>query len=261
MVAESIGVARRAGCAGTVIVRGDSAFYSAKVVAACRAGGAHFSVTARMDAKVKAAIVTIGEDEWIPIKYPNAIYDKASRTWISEAEVAEITYTAFTSTKDQAVTARLIVRRVKDRNKAAGASQGELFTAWRYHAVFTDSPYELIQAEGHHRDHAIVEQVFADLFDGPLAHLPSGIFAANAAWLTLAALTHNLTRAAGCLASTFHARARGSTIRRHLIAVPARLARHGRGHLTLHLPADWPWADAWINVFDATNRPPPARAA
>ena len=50
--------------------------------------------------------------------------------------------------------------------------QGELFPAWRYHAVFTDSPFELVQAEGQHRDHAVVEQVFADVTSGPLAHLP-----------------------------------------------------------------------------------------
>ena len=72
-------------------------------------------------------------------------------------------YTAFTSKKGQAVTARLIVRRVRDLNKQAAAGQDELFPLWRYHAVFTDSPFELIQAEGQHRDHAIVEQVFADM--------------------------------------------------------------------------------------------------
>lgn len=96
----------------------------------------------------------------------------------------------------------------------------------------------------------------ADLIDGPLAHLPSGVFAANAAWLTCAAITNNLLRALGCLASTFHARARGATLRRHLISVPARLSRHGRGHLTLHLPARWRWQSAWINVFTATHDPP-----
>ena len=62
--------------------------------------------------------------------------------------------------------------------------------------MFTDSPFELAQAEGQHRDHAVVEQVFADVTDGPLAHLPSGFFAANAAWLSIAAMAHNLLRAA-----------------------------------------------------------------
>ena len=80
---------------------------------------------------------------------------------------------AFTSKKGQAITARLIVRRVKDLNRQAAPGQDELFSVWRYHAVFTDSPFTLIQAEAQHRDHAQVEQVFADLADGPLAHLPS----------------------------------------------------------------------------------------
>ena len=101
---------------------------------------------------------------------------------MSDAGVAEVPYTAFTSTKGQAVTARLIVRRVRDLNKQAAAGQDELFPLWRYDAVFTDSPFELIQAEGQHRDHAIVEQIFADVTDGPLAHMPSGSFPANAAW-------------------------------------------------------------------------------
>ena len=105
--------------------------------------------------------------------------------------------------------------------------------------MFTDSPFELVQAEGQHRDHAIVEQVFADVTSGPLAHMPSGVFAANAAWLAIAAMAHNLLRAAGALASLPFAKARAATIRRDLIAVAARTARHGRGHLTLHLPEGW----------------------
>ena len=157
------------------------------------------------------------------IRYPRAIWDDQLRAWISDAEVAEIAYTAFTSKKGQAVTARLIVRRVRDLAKTA-EGQGELFPAWRYHPVFTDSPFQLAPAEEQHRDHAVVEQVFADWTNGPLAHLPSGSFTANAAWLTCAAITCNLLRAAGCLASRFHARARGATIRADLIDVAARLA-------------------------------------
>jgi Transposase DDE domain group 1 len=220
-VTESITVARRSGTTGTLIVRGDSAFYSAKVVGACRRQGARFSFTVKMDRKAKAAIAAIQEPAWTPIKYPNAIWDEQAGCWISEAEVAETRYTAFASKKGQAVTARLIVRRVKDRNQTSSAGQDELFPTWRYHAVFTDNPFELIQAEAQHRDHASIEQVFADLTDGPLAHLPSGVFAANAAWLTLAAIAHNLGRASGCLASAFHAKARSATLRRHLISVPA----------------------------------------
>jgi hypothetical protein len=260
-VREQIGAARDAGAGATLIVRMDSAFYGAQVIAACREHDARFSVTAKLDPKVKAAIAAIDEAAWTPIKYPRAIFDAQAGGWISDAEVAETRYTAFTSKKGQAVTARLIVRRVKRLNEQAELGQNELFTSWRYYPIFTDSPYALPQAEEQHRDHAVQEQVNADLIDGPLAHLPSGSFAANAAWLTLAALTHNLLRATGCLASAFHAKARGATLRRHLIAVPARIARHGRGHVVFHLPEHWPWQQAWTNAFAATHHPPPAHAA
>jgi hypothetical protein len=156
------------------------------------------------------------------------------------------------------VTARLIVRRVKRLNPdSVPAGQGELFTAYRYHAVFTDADQPMLEAEKTHRQHAVVEQVIADLKAGPLAHLPSGRFAANSAWLVLAAIAFNLTRAAGALASTFHAKATTVTIRAQLIAVPARIARSAR-RLRLHLPRDWPWETAWAQLFDATCGPPTA---
>src|SRR5208282_4713266 len=147
--------------------------------------------------------------------------------------------------------------RVRDKNEKAAEGMGELFPVWRHHAVFTDSPFETVQAEGQHRDHAIVEQVFADVTSGPLAHLPSGVFAANAAWLSIAAMAHNLVRAAGALASLPFAKARAATIRRDLIAVAARTARHGRGHLALHLPEGWHREQEWRNLWDAACGPPP----
>jgi hypothetical protein len=258
--AEAISTARAAGCSGRIVVRMDSAYYAAKVIGAVRRAGASFSVTVPMDRKIRAAIAAIPQDAWTPIKYPRAIWDDQLRCWISDAEVAEAEYTAFTSKKGQAVTARLIVRRVRDLNKQAAAGQGELFPAWRYHAVFTDSPFELIQAEEQHRDHAVVEQVFADWSDGPLAHLPSGVFPANVAWLACAAIAHNLLRAAGSLASLAYGKARGATIRRDLIDVAARTARHGRGHITLHLPEGWHREHEWMTLFTTTCGPPTAAA-
>jgi hypothetical protein len=190
-----------------------------------------------MTATVKAAIASIGEDAWTAIRYPRAVWDDEGSCWISDAEVAEVPFTAFTSRrKADHVTARLIVRRVRRLNPDhVPAGQGALFATYRYHAVFTDSPEPMLAAEATHRAHAIVEQVIADLKGGPLAHLPSGKFAANSAWLVLAAIAFNLTRAAGALASVFHARATTATIRAQLIAVPARLARSAR-RLRLHLP-------------------------
>jgi hypothetical protein len=260
LAARAIGTARDCGCTGTIVTRMDSAYYNAAVIGAIRRGGARFSVTVPMNASIRAAIAAIGDDAWTPIRYPCAVWDDQLGAWISDAEVAEVPYTAFASKKGQAVTARLIVRRVRDLNRKASAGQDELFPAWRYHAVFTDSPFELIQAEGQHRDHAIVEQVFADLTSGPLAHMPSGVFAANAAWLSIAAMAHNLVRAAGALASLPYAKARAATIRRDLIAVAARTARHGRGHLTLHLPEGWHREHEWLTLLRAGCGPPAATA-
>ena len=260
MAAQAIGTARDCGCAGTIIVRMDSAFCNAAVPGAVRRGGARFSVTVPVNSGIRAAIAAISDESWTPIRYPQAVWDDQLDCWVSDAEAAETEYTAFASKKGQAVTARLIVRRVRDQNKKAAEGMDELFPAWRYHAVFTDSPFGLVQAEAQHRDHAVVEQVFADVSSGPLAHMPSGVFAANAAWLSIAAIAHNLLRAAGALASLPFAKARGATIRRDLIAVAARTARHGRGHLVLHLPEGWHREQEWLNLWDATCGPPAAAA-
>jgi hypothetical protein len=264
-ITEAIGTAREAGCSATIVVRMDSAYYSSAAMQAVRRAGAVFSVTAQLNASVKAAIAAIPATAWTPIAYPRALWDDQLRCWVSDAEVAEVTYTAFTAhprggPAPVPLTARLIVRRVRDMNTNAGDGQQELFPAWRYHAVFTDSPSGMIQAEEHHRDHAIIEQVFADWNDGPLAHLPSGSFPANAAWLACAAITANLLRAAGALAGLAHARARGATIRRDLIDIAARTARHGRGHLTLHLPDGWHRSQEWLNLFEAACGPPATAA-
>jgi hypothetical protein len=261
LAAQAVRTARACGATGTIVVRMDSAYYAAAVIAAVRRSGARFSVTAPATAAIRTAIASVPDEAWTAIKYPQAVWDDQLACWVSDAEVAETSYTAFTSKKkDLHVTARLIVRRVRDKNPKAAPGQGELFPAWRYHAVFTDSPYELIQAEEQHRGHAVTEQLLADLNDGPLAHLPSGKFNANAAWLAIAAITHNLLRAAGALASRRHARARAATIRRDLIAVAARTARHGRGRLTLHLPEGWHREREWLNLFEAACGPPAAAA-
>jgi hypothetical protein len=260
LAAQAITTARACGCTGTIIVRMDSAFYQAETIAAVRRHGARFSVTVPMNGKVRTAIAAVPEDTWTAIRYPRAIWDDQLGAWVSDAEVAETQYTAFAHKKGQAVTARLVIRRVRDLNAKAAAGQGELFPVWRFHAVFTDSPFELVQAEGQHRDHAVVEQVFADVTSGPLAHMPSGVFSANAAWLACAAMAHNLLRAAGSLASLPYAKARAATIRRDLIAVAARTARHGRGHITLHLPQGWHREHEWLSLLNAACGPPAAAA-
>jgi hypothetical protein len=232
----------------------DSAFDSHAVVSACIRAGVRFSITTKQTRPVRAAIGAIEAHAWVPIAYPYAIYDEDSGQWISDAQIAEITYTAYPSRrKSEQITLRLIVRRVKDKNVAV--DQDELFRAWRYHAFITDSTLELVAAEKQHREHASIEQVNANLKDSAMAHMPSGSFAANAAWLTLAGIAHNLTRTAGCLASLFHAKARTGTLCRHLITVPARIARRSR-RITLRVPLTWPHQDAFNGLFTATHAPP-----
>lgn len=228
--------------------------YAADVIAACRSLGARFSITVRMNASVKQAIASIDDGAWTAVKYPKAIFDEEEGRWISDAEIA---YTAFTSKpKKQQVTARLIVRRVKRLNPdAAPQGQGELFTVYRYHAAFTDSTLPLVDAERDHRRHAVVEQAISELKNGPFAHAPCGSFQANAAWLALAALAFNLTRVAGTLTGTVHAKATCATIRDHLINVPVTQARSVR-KLTLHLPERWPWQEAFDNLFATVHAPP-----
>ena len=244
----------------------DSAFYGRGPVHAALAGGAAVSVTVRMDKRIKAAITTIGDDAWTTIDYTDAVFDEASQRWISRAEVAEIDFTAFAAQKKtDHIPGRLVVRRIPDfnaeKNKAAG--QDTLFDIWRFHAFFTTADADVldtIAADKTHRHHAVIEQVHADLKGAALAHLPSGVFTANAAWLVLAVIAFNLTRAAASLTDPQIAKATTATIRRKLITVPARVATSTR-RVTLHLPQAWPWETAWTALFDRVSDPPQVLAA
>jgi hypothetical protein len=245
MVAQAIGTARAAGASGPILVRGDSAYGSRPVIRACLRAGAQFSLVMTRNPAVERALAAIDDDAWTPVSYPGAVRDPDTGAWISDAEVAEIPYTAFASTPD-AITARLVVRRVKD------ARFGDaLFPIWRYHPFFTNTDLPVDAADITHRQHAIIETVFADLIDGPLAHLPSGRFGANSAWVLCAAIAHNLLRAAGVLAGERNSRARGSTLRRRIVNIPARLARPQHRPI-LHLPTHWPWSTAWLALWHST---------
>jgi hypothetical protein len=113
--AEAVRSARAAGCSGIVVARADSAFYSAVFTHAVRRAGAFFSVTVQINPHVQAAITAITEAAWTPIRYPRAVWDDQAGRWVSDAEIAEVPYTAFASqAMGRAISARLIARRVKD---------------------------------------------------------------------------------------------------------------------------------------------------
>ena len=261
LLAQAITTARAAGIRGRILARADSAYYGWAFVGTAIRHKTWFSVTARMTKTVTAAIASIPADAWAPIEYPNAVYDEAEQRWVSDAEVAEIGFTAFTGRrKHEHVTCRLVVRRVKRLQPLAsdGTEQGELFATYRHHAFITNSELSTIEADERHRDHALVEQVIAELKHNALAHLPSGKYTANAAWVALAITAFNLARATAAAASM--RRARWATLRKKIIDVPARIATTSR-RIDVHMPREWPWATEWESLWQVATGPPTAVAA
>ncbi|MGE0219416.1 MAG: IS1380 family transposase [Vicinamibacterales bacterium] len=256
-VKQAVTTARAAGAdPATIMLRGDSAFGTKKVIAACLTEGIEFSLALSRNPRVTKAIDAIDENAFTPVHYPGAVTDPDTGQLLSDAQVAETPYT-LTIGGHGRYTARLVVRRVKDARYPDG-----LFPVWRYHPFFTNSTLPTDQADLTHRRHAIVETTFADLIDGPLARIPSGLFAANCAWLACAVITHNLLRAAGTIAGGEHAVARGATLRRNLVTVPARFAAPARKPM-LHLPSHWPWQTGWKTLWDTiiNHNPANPRAA
>ena len=260
LIADAITTTRRlpAMAQQKILVRADSAFYGRPSIHAALTAGADVSITARMTPNIQNAIATIPDTSWETIEYTDALFDEDTQTWISSAEVAEVPFIAFASKKaaDQ-VPGRLVVRRIPELNKK-NIDQPGLFDLHRFHAVFTTADPDLlgtVAADKTHRQHAVIEQVNADLKASALAHMPSGVFTANAAWLVVAVMAFNLTRAAGTIAAGALARATTATIRRRIVMVAARVARRSR-RLVLHLPEGWKWESQWRRLFNHGHSPP-----
>ncbi|MCE7002541.1 IS1380 family transposase [Kibdelosporangium philippinense] len=273
---RALGTARAAGATGPLLVRGDSGFYVGELITMLVREGVWFSITAPQHSAIREAIDAITEHAWQQHTYRDPVLDPHTGQLIHTAQIAETSHTAFTNptvNPGQKTTARLLVRRTRITTRD---EQGELFPAWRYHAVFTNLPPTTTRPATtepdttepdtagfdtatawrlHDQRSGAIEHVFAELAAGPLAHFPSGLFAANAAWLSLAALTHNLLRATACLAGPAHARTRLTTLRRRLITIAARVTRTAR-HITLRLPQDWPWATDFTHLFTTIHAPP-----
>lgn len=223
---ETVARVRAAGASGQLTLRADSGFYSHAVVEACRALAVRFSVTVRQQPNVRALCEAIPEEDWTPLPY-----------WLEGgAAVAETTYTPFAH-EQGAGAVRLIVRRVRP----APGSQLALFATYSYHAFITDRAGELLELEADHRRHAEVENAIRDLKYGVgLNHLPSGRFAANAAWLAVQVIAHNLARWTARLGLGADV-VTTKTLRRRCFALAGRLTRSAR-RWTLHLPRRWPWS-------------------
>jgi Transposase DDE domain group 1 len=213
----------RAGATGEKLLRADSGFWNTKVFEYLEKIGWQYSIGVRNIKKIRETVQAIDESAWQHIAYPDG----------GEAQIAETTYGE----------RRLIIR----RTRLVGA-QAELFPDWRHFAMITNRTDDITVVEAEHRDHAVVEQVIADLKDQALAHFPSGDYDANAAWTVLGALAHNLLRWTQLLGLPDTTVRAARTLRRRLIQVPGRLTRHARGW-TLHLPARWPWHDDYTRAL------------
>lgn len=230
-LAESVARVRRAGATGALVVRADSGFWSKGFIGRCRALGVAFSITVRQTPQVKEATASIGESAWEAIDYPEG----------GQAQVAETTLG----------TERLIVRRTR-----LVGPQAQLFPDWRYHAFVTDRQGGATELDADHRRHAVMELAICDLKEGSgMNHCPSGHFFANAAWLAIAALAHNLLRWVGRLGLRIPGLVVAKTIRRRLLAVPGRITRSAR-RLRLHLPRAWPWRTQFVAALGALRSIP-----
>jgi hypothetical protein len=218
---------RAAGATGALTLRADSGFYNHKVVDTCRAADVRYSITAKLYKGLHKVIETIEQSAWTPIPY-----------FLDGADVAETSYRPF---GDKGQPCRLIVRRVRP----TPGSQLALFVEFAYHAFITDRGGDMLELEADHRRHAEIENVIRDLKYGVgLNHLPSGRFGANAAWLGLNVIAHNLARFSTRLGLQGEP-ITTETLRRRYLCLPGRLT-HSARRLTLHLPARWPWAEHFI---------------
>jgi hypothetical protein len=247
-VAETLARLRGAGATGAVVLRADSGFYLADVLAGCRRHGVRFSIGARMIGRMRALIAAIDESAWTPVPY-----------FEPGAAVAELGWLAFDREhrrdgrparhRGAGTWVRLIVRRTPTPPAIRARQNGQdaLFPTFEYHPFVTDQPGDPVELDQFHRGHAEVELAIRDLKHGlGLNHLPTGRFGANHAWLVLQSIAHNLgrwTARLGALAAT--PRQTIKTLRRRYLAIPARRVRHARRH-HLRLPADWPWASALL---------------
>ena len=196
-----------------------------------------YSITIRQHNLIEA----IPEEDWTPIPY-----------WMDgAADVAETTYVPFES-KPDAAPVRFIVRRVKP----TPGSQLALFASYSYHGCITDREGDTLDLEADHRRHAEIENAIRDpassagqalKYGVGLNHLPSGRFPANAAWLAVQVIAHNLARWTARI-GLGEPVVTTKTLRRRFFSLAGRLTRKAR-RLTLHLPHKWPWKNQFSSAL------------
>jgi Transposase DDE domain group 1 len=222
-----------------ILVRADSAGATHGLADYCREGNLRFSVGYELTEAVRAAILQIPEDVWVPA----LDQDGSVRT---NGEVAEITDNVDLSSWPEG--SRLIVRRERPHPGAQLSFTDH--DGYRFQAILTDQDDDDIAVlECRHRQHAHVEDRIRDHKDTGLRKFPFKEFALNEVWLEIVMLAHDLivwTQA--LLLDGELQKAEPKRLRYRLLHVAARLAFSAR-RAKLHLQDTWPWATELFAAF------------
>ena len=219
-----------------IVVRADTAGAVASFVGGLVARNIEFSVHARVNDALRAAIAAVAPDAWRPAVDGDGGLRHAGQ--VAELDVALEGWPAGT---------RAICRREQPHPGA----QLRLWDTdgWRHQVTLTNSAGDALALELRQRRHARVENAIKALRDTGLDRMPFRRFAANAAWLELVLAAADLLAwlRMGCLSGEL-ARAEPKTLRYRLLHTAARLVRRARRRV-LRLPACWPWAAALEDAY------------
>jgi hypothetical protein len=224
--------------------RGDSACHESGLVNwlrdELRRGGPRgrigFAISARMSEPLHAAIRVVPESDWQPYGAPHPAEIR---------ECAEVPFVPGEKTeKKSSQPLRYVAIRIRKK-------QDELFddgSSVRHFAVVSNrwelKPARLIEW---HREKAGTIELVHDVIKNDLGGgvLPSKYFGANAAWLRLAVITHNVLQALKRLALPAELlTARPKRLRFLLFHMPGRLVHHARS-LILRVAAVGQWTAAY----------------
>jgi hypothetical protein len=221
-----------------LVLRVDSAGASHELIDWCRDGRIEFSVGYDLTETVRAAILEIGEDDWVC----SLDQDDNDRP---NGQVSEITEHLDLSSWPHGT--RVIVRR--ERAHPGAQLSFTDHNGHRFQAILTDQTGPVAALERDHRARARVEDHIRNDKDTGLRNLPFRNFAHNQVWLQIIRLAHDLIVWTQRLLLTGElAKAEPKRLRYRLLHIAARLAFHART-ATLHLPAGWPWAEQLAAAF------------
>jgi hypothetical protein len=219
-----------------LVVRADSAGAVSAFVHGLAARNIEFSVYARVNDQLSAAIAAVPEAAWRPAINPEGEARHAGA--VAELDIDLDGWPPGT---------RAICRREQPHPGA----QLRLWDSdgWRHQVTLTNSAGDPLVLELRQRRHARIENAIKALRDTGLDRMPFRRFAANCAWLELVLAGHDLLcwLRGGCLDGDL-ARAEPKTLRYRLLHTAARIVRRAR-RVALRLPRHWPWADALAGAY------------